>query len=150
MKKIFASLMALLLLSGVSFAASIPTAIEPNAGGPEVWIQSVYTVSALDVGDVVVSDIYASTGDDDNWVETTTTADTYLVVGVVYPSDIAAGTIGTIAIRGPVQADWGGVGVGAVNSLACTSTTAGSAGNCVTDAANFGLVTQAAASNSAI
>lgn len=154
MKSLKLFLLSTILLLGVGgsvFATTIPDATEPKEGGPDVWLQSVYnnSGSTMDVGDVAIWDGDSSTGDDDNWVTTTTTADTYLVAGVVYPANIAAGASGTIAIRGPVQTDQL-TGLNAVKGLACSSTTAGSAKTCDTNAANFGIVVTAAASNSAI
>ena len=149
MRKYIFALLAILLLAGVAVAASIPQSEDPN-NGPGVWMIPVHAESALDVGDVVVWDIDASSGDDDNWVETTTTASTGLVAGVVYPNAIDAGGSGTIAIRGVVQVDFDSGGIGAAMSLLCTSATAGSATNCNNDANNFGIVTQACTSGSCL
>jgi len=106
MKKLFLTLLAILLITGIASAAGIPYYVDAKTG-PEVWITSVYNNSGgtLDVGDVVVWDISSSTGDNDNYVTTTTTASTFLVAGVVYPLDIAAANEGTIAIMGPVAVD---------------------------------------------
>lgn len=142
MKKLFLVL-SLLALAGVSHAANIPGAVDPK-GGPEVWTVPVYNNSGgtLDVGDVVIWDIVSSTGDNDNYVTTTTTADyTGPVAGVVYPADIAAGDSGTIAIYGVVQVDAIAAHLTSDNALACTSTTAGSAKSCTTNPAAFGFVT---------
>ena len=142
MKKLFLAILFLGLAAG-SHAASIPLGVEPANGGPELWLQSVYvntSSTALDVGDVVCWDGDSSTGDDDSWVEQCSAADTYLVAGVVYPLGIAAGSSGTIAIKGPVQTDAVGGHLGVANGLACSSSTAGSAVSCSTNAANFGIV----------
>lgn len=152
MKKLFLAILLLGLASTVH-ATSIPEAMEPKEGGPNLWLESVYvttTATALDVGDVVCSDMDSSTGDDDNWVEQCSAADTYLAVGVVWPAAIAAGGAGTIVIRGPVATDAVAGQLTAVNGLACTSTTGGSARSCTTDAANFGIVTQVNSGTSAV
>ena len=155
MKKYIYVLLALLVLGGVAYATTVPDATEPKEGGPNLWLESVYNNAGatLDVGDVVIWDVDASTGDNDNWVTTTTTADTYQVAGVVYPADIAAGASGSIAIKGPVQVDAIASHLGVVKGLACTSTTAGSAKDCagtLGPPANFGQVTQVNAGTSAI
>jgi hypothetical protein len=143
MNKFFGIFLAVLLVCGVAFAASIP-GTEDATDGPAVWTIPVYNNSSgtLDVGDVVVWDIANSTGDNDNYVTTTTTADTHIVAGVVYPSDIADGAVGTIVIRGVVQVDVVQGNLQTAGGLACTGTTAGSAGSCADDNAAFGIVTQ--------
>lgn len=152
MKNLFLAILFLGLAFNVH-ATSIPDATEPKEGGPNLWLESVYVTTgatALDVGDVVCSDMDTSTGDDDQWVEQCAAADTYNVVGVVWPVGIGAGGTGTIVIRGPVQTDAVASSLGVVNGPACSSTTAGSARSCTTEAANFGIVTQINAGTSAI
>ena len=152
MKNLFLAILFLGLAFNVH-ATSIPEATEPKEGGPNLWLESVYVATgstALDVGDVVCSDMDASTGDDDNWVEQCSAADTYLVAGVVWPVGIGAGGSGTIVIRGPVATDTVTGHLGVVNGVACSSATAGSAQSCTTQAANFGIVTQVASGGSAI
>ena len=70
MRKFLFSIVALLLMVGVASAASIPGSIDPTAG-PEVWVTDVYnnSGSTLDIGDVVVWEIDASTGDNDNYIQ---------------------------------------------------------------------------------
>jgi hypothetical protein len=151
MKKLFFVLLAILLIAGNAFAISIPQS-ESGTTGPAVVTIPVYNNlgSTMDAGDVAIWDIGSSTGDNDNWVTTTSTADTYLVACVVYPSDIAAGDVGTCAIRGVVPVDMSTTGVGAAGSVLCTSTTAGSAGNCAAATAigAFGIVTTAVSGGS--
>ena len=150
-KGLFFLVLALLLgLSTTSFALECSQSPEPQTGGPEQCVTSVYnnSGSTLDVGDVVIWDIDASTGDNDNWVTTTTTADTYLVAGVVTGNDIAVAGQGTIVTRGFAAVDVLS-GLQVVKALACTSTTAGSAKSCDTVAANFGIVTTVTSSGSA-
>lgn len=147
MRKFLFALLAVLLIAGMANAVSIPQSEDPNHG-PGVWMVPVYSAGALDVGDVVVWAIDDSTGDNDNWVETTTTANTSIVAGVVYPSAISAGGTGTIAIRGVVQVDVeGGIAAG---DLLCTSSTAGTAKSCGTQTiaayGQFGIATSAASS----
>lgn len=154
MKNLKLSLLSILLLlgmTGVSFAISIPE-VDDAKNGPQVVLIGVYnnSGSTMDVGDVAIWQVASSTGDNDNYVTTTTTSDTYLVAGVVYPADIAAGDIGTIAVRGPVQVDVIAGNLQTDAGLACSSGTAGAARSCTTDAANFGIVTQANTGTSAI
>lgn len=152
MRKFLFILFALLFCVGVASAANIPSVVNPTEG-PELWITQVYNNSGgtLDVGDVVIWQIGSSTGDDDNYVTTTTTAQTYIVAGVVWPVDIGATNSGTIVIRGPVAVDDDGRGLNDAGGLACTSGTAGAATSCTSaPQANFGIVTQAGASGSAI
>uniref|UniRef100_A0A6M3KGK8 Uncharacterized protein n=1 Tax=viral metagenome TaxID=1070528 RepID=A0A6M3KGK8_9ZZZZ len=137
------------MITIVSVGAHIPGAIDPK-NGPEIWTLPVYTASALDAGDVVQWCIDDSDGDNDYWVETTTSANTYIVAGVVWPSDIAAGGVGTIAVRGVVDADvaYGGYGASAVGPV-CTSSTAGSLYSCeATPGASFGIGLSDPSSNS--
>lgn len=151
MKKLFSFFVVALLLGLTTnvFALVCSTSVEPNAGGASQCIESVYnnSGSTLDSGDVVIWDLDSSTGDDDNWVTTTTTADTYLVAGVVVNA-INAGESGTIVVRGFANVDVQS-GLNTVKGPACSSSVAGSARSCVTDAANFGFVTTVAASGSA-
>jgi hypothetical protein len=130
MRKLFFALLAVLLMAGMAFAVSIPQT-EEGKNGPYTWYQPVYNNSggSLDAGDVVIWDIDSSTGDNDNYVTTTTTAATALVAGVVWPSAISAGDTGTIAIYGMAECDVDVVGVGEMGPL-CTSTTAGSGTRC--------------------
>lgn len=132
MRSIKLFLLSLLFVSmaGLGYAANIPELVDPDEG-PEVWVTSVYNNSGgtLDAGDIVVWDISSSTGDNDNYVTTTTSACTHLVAGVVYPNDIAAGKPGTIAIRGIVDVD-AVSGTIVTNTAIGTSATAGAATVC--------------------
>ena len=108
MRKIFLLALAISLISGVAFAAGIPTVVDPQ-NEPEVWTMEVYnnSGSALTSGTVVVWDM-ASDSTDVNyayrtmWITTTSTNDYIRVAGVVVDDSIAAASQGTIAIRGPV------------------------------------------------
>ena len=153
MRKFLYSVLAVLFLSGVAYARSIPSGVDTKAG-PEVELQGVYNNSSgtLAVGSVVIWDIDQATGANDSYVNTTTTADTYIVAGVVYPNAIAAGASGQIAVRGVVstlvQASGG---LNLVDGPACSSTTAAKAHSCsATEAANFGFVTQVVSGGSAL
>ncbi len=143
--------MAVLLIAGPVSAASIPGVEDPK-DGPGVWLVPVFNNSGatLDEGDVVVWDISSSTGDNDNYVTRTTTADTFLVAGVITNSSVVDQSTGTIAIRGVVTVDTTtSVGIG---SLMCSSGTAGSATQCsstVSDADAFGFATAASAAGTA-
>jgi len=129
MKKLFLLSLAVLLIAGYVWAADIPQSEDPKQG-PAIWYLPVFNnTTALTKGDVVVWDISSSTGDNDNYVTTTTTADTFAVAGVVWPSDIAAGGRGTVAIKGVVDVNVR-AGTTKTGSLLCTYTTAGAAGTC--------------------
>lgn len=150
-QSIFLALLLSFSMTGVVFAANIPEYIDPDDGGPEIWTTEVYNNSgaALDIGDIVVWDIGSSTGDNDNWVTTTTTADTFLVAGVVYPVGITTAATGTIAIKGPVSVDVITASATAAGQLICSSATAGSGANCTTQtgqAAAIGFTNAAASS----
>jgi len=134
MKKLLYAFLAVLLIAGAAYAVSIPQT-EDAENGPFVWYVPVYNsnASTLAAGDVVVWEIDESTGDNDNWVEDTTTADTPLVAGVIWPSSIAVGASGTMAVHGVVECTVDASGVGAMGTL-CTSTTAGSGGACAAGA----------------
>jgi len=81
--------------------------------------------SALDEGDVVVWDVAASTGNNDLYVNTTTTANTGLVAGVVTSAGCVASSACDIIIFGLAKCDTlVGLGVGE-GGLICTSGTAG-------------------------
>lgn len=153
MKKLLFLVLALLLgLSTSVFALECSQSPEPQNGGPENCVTSVYnnSGSALDDGDVVVWDVGSSTGDNDNWVTTTTTADTYLVAGVV-EGTIAIGDSGFITVKGVTNVDTQAAGdLNTVAGLACSSTTAGAARSCRTnEGSNFGIVTTVGASGTA-
>lgn len=151
MKKYLVCLLSLLLISGVAYGASIPNAVNPK-DGPEIWLTEVYnnSGSALDAGDVVVWDIGSSTGDDDNYVTTSTTADTMLVAGVVYPAGIAASASGSIAIKGIVDCDVPSAsGTIAAGSYLCTSGVAGNGKVCTITDNTYALTTGASSSGSA-
>jgi len=138
MKKFTFILVALLVVSfsGLAIAANVPGAVDPK-NGPEVWITEVYNnTTALTAGDVVVWDISSSTGDNDNYVTTTTTEDTQLVAGIVWPVGIAAADTGSIAIRGVVDCDINGAT--SAGAILCTADTAGESKNCEVDHFAFG------------
>ena len=109
MKKLFLFVLALLLMSGVSYAAGIPTVVDP-ANGPEIWTQEVFNDSGgtLVSGDVVVwdytdSDMY-QIENRKMYVTTTATADNIAVAGVIVDPSCADQGNCTIAIYGPVKA----------------------------------------------
>ena len=134
MKKIIGLFIAMLLIASVAGAHQLSS--DPSGAMttqfPAVYVD-VYNdpdnADALAAGEVVVYDIDASSGDNDFWVATTTTADTGVVAGVVWPNAIAVGGTGTIVIYGMAQctADGGGV---SSKGLMCTSTTAGAGKGC--------------------
>lgn len=148
MRKVLSILFAILFIAGTAYAANIQSMVNPTAG-PEVWITPVYnnSTSTVSVTEVVIWDVDASTGDNDNYINTTTTAGTHLVAGVVYPSDIAAKSAGTIAIGGIVTVEVLAASGAFTDSALCTSTTAGSAKACATAnlANRFGHATASAA-----
>jgi len=132
MRKLLFALVAVLFLCGVATATTIPSAVN-GKDGREIWITSVYNNhgATMDAGDVAVWEIDASTGDDDNYVQTTTTADTHLVAGVIWPVDILAGDTGLMVIRGPVPVDTVTCPSGIIAGVAlCSSGTGGAAQAC--------------------
>ena len=132
MKKLLIAIFAILLMAGIASATNVPRTISAT-DGPEVWLVSVYnnSSSTIDAGDVVIWDIDESTGDDDNYVNTTTGGATRIVAGVVYPVDIAAKSVGLLAVRGVVDcdtvADTDADGYIVADTLLVTSGTAGAA-----------------------
>lgn len=148
MKRLFFVLLAVLLMGGVCFAQN--QMIDPTTSVAQDRT-SVYNNSGgdLDIGDVVVWDIDASTGNNDAYITTTTTADTHLVAGIVYPDAIATGQVGSILTFGVGTCDTLYGAAPAENGDLCTSTTAGAGSNCSTSGANqYGFCTAVAASNS--
>ena len=147
MKRLFYILLTILLFSGIAYSANVPEGVDSTAG-PEVWLTEVYNnyTTELGVGDLVVWDFDSATGDNDNYVTATTTADTFAIAGIVYPSAIPAVRSGTIAIRGVVAVDLvSSPGHQATtNSLMCSSTTATKANRCsstTSDSDAFGFLT---------
>ena len=131
MKK-FVIFLAILLLVSFTGMAQAQLFVDPVAG-PEVWVTSVYnnSGSSLSAGDVVIWDIASSTGDNDNYVTTTTAVDTTLIAGVVFPNSIGTGEIGSIAVRGAgIKVNTIAGGSVAVGTSLCTGATAGSASVC--------------------
>ena len=137
MKKYLFIVLAVLLMASVANATVVPGAVDAKAG-PEVWVTSVYNNSggSLAEGDLLVWQIGSSTGDDDNYVTTTTTADTHLVAGVVYKAAIATASRGLMALKGVAPIDVLGSVVD--GSILCSSATAGEAGVCSDDAYAIG------------
>lgn len=83
----------------------------------------------LNTGEVVIWDIDASTGNNDLFVATTTTANTGLVAGVIWPTAIEAGNSGSMVVYGFAECEVGKGGVKAFGLL-CTGATAGSGDGC--------------------
>jgi hypothetical protein len=129
MKKFLFSVLAVLLMAGTAYAV----VVDPQ-DGPMILTVPVYNNSSyiMGTGSVVIWDIGSSTGDNDNYVNLTTTADTYLVAGIVYPTDIASGKTGSIAVYGVVDCD--SVGTAYATAALCTSTTQGQVNVCSTAA----------------
>lgn len=127
MKKYLSLLFAVLLVGAVSYQAQAHTiaadAKTTEGAAYHVWPVYNNSGSTLDEGDVVVWDIGSSTGDNDLYVTTTTTADTGIVAGVVTSGGIGVASSGDIIIYGLSQCDIGSVGVSA-GGLICTSSTA--------------------------
>ena len=125
-------LTALLLVSMTGLSEAFFGAVSPEAtnGQANVTIPVFNNSSGtLDAGDVVILDVDASTGDNDMYVTTTTTADTNLVVGVVWPSSILDQTDGSVVVYGMAECDVNSLG-SAENGPLCTSTTAGAGRPC--------------------
>lgn len=109
MKKLIVVL-AILSLSGIAFAAGIPTAVDPK-NTPEVWTMEVYNggATALTSGTVVSWDFNSVTTpaaytDRVMQITSSSTNDDIRVAGVIVDASIAAYSTGTIAIWGPVYA----------------------------------------------
>jgi hypothetical protein len=119
----------LVILSFVGYANAESVLIDPQ-DGPMITTVPVYNNSSyiMGVGSIVIWDIGSSTGDNDNYVNLTTTADTYLVAGIVYPAAIPSGKTGSIATYGIVDCD--SVGTAYATAPLCTSTTQGLANVC--------------------
>ena len=136
MKKIMLISLAILLMGSLAFGHQLSSDPAGNMTSqfPAVYID-VYSASALDAGDVVVWAINDSTGDNDAWVESTTSADTTIVAGVIWPNAIVAAGTGSMVIYGMAECDTSALGIAAAGSL-CTSTTAGGGEHCNTGTAN--------------
>lgn len=143
-KRLFFLLVAVLAIFMAS-SAQAWFATEPKAanGSGQVSI-SVFNNAgaALDAGDVVIWDIGASTGDDDLYVTTTTTVETGLVAGVVWPNGISDGNTGTIVVYGQAQCDLI-TGI-ASSGLLCSSATAGSGRACTNAQYRYAIANTAA------
>lgn len=134
-------------MAGIANAAGIPIATDP-ANAPEIWTVEVYndSSSALTSGTVVEWDMDNDTTDASYayrtmWVEIGSTADDILVAGVVVDDSIAANSVGTIAIWGPVYAKCADStdAVTAAQSVAI-SAVAGQAGQSCAAAVNKGIL----------
>jgi len=135
MKKVIL-LIAILLVFSVSTSQAFFMIADPitteGAANVKVPVHN-NSGTALDEGDVVVWDVGSSTGDNDLYVTTTTTADTGLVAGVVSQGGIAVGDQGSIVVYGLAQCDIVDPGP-AAGALLCTSGTAGGGTGCSTAA----------------
>lgn len=131
MRKILFLLVALLFVSVGNAQAWFAADARTTEGAASVKIP-VYnnSGSALDEGDVVVWDIGSSTGDNDLYVTTTTTADTGLVAGVVGSGGIASASVGSIIVYGLAQCDVGSGGIAAGGLLCSASTAVGDGDGC--------------------
>ena len=141
MKKFLFVLLAVLLIAGSAQALSIPQSEDAKAG-PGISLRPVFNndTTTLSAGDVVVWDIGSSTGDNDNYVIDTATADTYIVAGVVWPNSIPAKSRGHIAVHGVVDCDIVANGV-QTGGLICSSTTEGEGQTCGVNDAAYAIAT---------
>lgn len=121
-----------ILALGIAFNAQAwIRGINPqSADGQGAVVMPVYNNSggALDEGDVVVWDIGSSTGDNDIYVTTTTTANTGLVAGVVTEAGCATASACSIIVFGPAQCDTAAAVIS--GETLCSSTTAGAGDSC--------------------
>ena len=143
MRKLFAFLLAALLVIGLAVIPAVAhnTAYNAKDTMGNILVPVFNNAGAtIDAGDVVVWQIGSSTGNDDAYVTTTTTSDTGIVAGVVWPAGISDQSVGSIAIWGKVQCDIAGTGVG-VNGPLCTSGTAGGGQACADNAIAYGVAT---------
>ena len=134
MKKSLLFVLALLLCVGVSQAANIPTAVDPQ-NYPEIWTMEVFndSGSTLTSGSVVVWDYTDSDmtelANRKMYITTTTTADDIATAGITVDPSIANQDVGTICIFGPVKARIVSGTVATAGVALATSTTAGRLGN---------------------
>lgn len=137
MRKLFLVLVALLVVSVGNAQAWFAADAKTTDGAASVKIP-VYNNSGatLDAGDVVIANFSASTGDNDLYVTTSTTADTGIVVGVVWPADIASTDVGSVVVYGFAECDVNIGGI-SVDGPICTSTTAGSGKACTSATAGY-------------
>lgn len=146
MKKLFSSLIACaLIMSPAYLFAQVSSDPSVRAGQIVVPVYNDGT-SAIAAGNVVVWDTTSTAADvDAAIVATTTTADTNIVAGVIWPAAIPAGGEGSMVIWGWAKCDV----VAAVpkGSPLCTSTTAGSGGYCADNDGAYAFLTENAATN---
>ena len=149
MKKLVLALFAVLLIAGMAYAVSLPQSEEAKAG-PGIWYLPVYNNDSetLDAGQVVVWDIGSSTGDNDNYVVNTTTVDTAIVAGVIWPADIAINDSGTMAIRGVVECNM--TNATTAGGVLCTSTEAGAGINCIDNSMKYAIITETVAAGESV
>ena len=98
--------------------------------------------SSIAAGNVVALDADASTGDNDLYVALEDANDTSIVIGVVWPDAISAGSAGSVVVYGFAECDIDGAGVDE-NGLICTSNS-GSGGlgkTCSTNSAAYAMAT---------
>ena len=141
--------LALLLVSGVAFAAGIPVSVDPQ-NGPEVWTQEVFndSGSTLTSGLIVVWDYTDSDmtelANRKMYITTTTTVDDVAVAGITVDPTCPDQTVCTIAIYGPVKARvTGTVTAGVVLSTSATAGTVGNYSNTSSDDGAIGWSIQA-------
>lgn len=93
------------VMTGLAFSAQIPDITQPSTGN-EAWNMQVFNNSGavLDAGDVVIWDIDSSTGDEFMYVDTTETAGTGPIAGVVLDT-IGISSTGTITVYGYAVVD---------------------------------------------
>lgn len=139
MRKLFLVLVALLVVSVGNAQAWFAADAKTTNGAASVSIP-IYndddSSSDWDAGDVIVLDASDSTGDNDLYGTRTTTADTGLVVGVVWPSAITNGNVGSVVVYGFAECDLSALGI-AADSPICTSTTAGAGDACSSGTAGY-------------
>ena len=133
MRKLFSFLAVLMALLVTGLAQAHELAYDPLTGLSYISVP-VYNNSGgdLDAGDVVVWDISSSTGDNDAYVTTTTTADTAIVAGVIWPKTIGTGLEGSMVIWGLAECDVSSVGVVAGGPVCTASSSAGNGDQCTT------------------
>ncbi len=114
-------------VTGLAFSAQIPDITQPTTGN-EAWNMQVFNNSgaALDAGDVVIWDIDSSTNDEFMYVDTTETAGTGPIAGVVLDT-IGISETGTITVYGYATVDTAPRTVTGRGTAMTTSATTGSA-----------------------
>ena len=146
MKKLSILFAILFVVSMAGLAVAHTISYDPNdvMSQMTVPVHNSEASTTLDPGDVVVWNVGASTSDNKAHVQLTTTADTGIVAGVIWPSSITAGNQGSMVVWGLAQCDIGAQGVADGGPL-CSSATSGGGDMCASTDGSGAYATAAAA-----